>query len=82
MNDLKPGDVIEGKFRATVVHIMTNEFGGEPSVMVRFDYQTPGLWLGTIPGLMVEKVSLIEEAKLDRLSEIHLARADAACSER
>jgi hypothetical protein len=64
MTNLKPGDEIEGRFRATVVHT-------EPSgVMVRFDYQTPGLWLGTIPGLIVEKVTELEEAKVDAAEQL------------
>jgi hypothetical protein len=56
MTDLKPGDVIECHFTATVEHIQTNPRGGEPYVMVRFNTELPGLWLHSIPGLIVDRV--------------------------
>ena len=56
MTDLNPGDVIECHFRATIEHTMSNPRGGEPYVMVRFHSGLPGMWLHTIPGLIVDRV--------------------------
>jgi hypothetical protein len=56
MTDLKPGDTIECHFTATVEHTMTNPLNHEQYVMVRFNNDQPGLWLHSIPGLIVDRV--------------------------
>lgn len=55
MTMLKPGDLIDCHFQAVVEQVMSNPHG-EPSVMVRLNNDRPGLWLHTIPGLIVDRV--------------------------
>jgi hypothetical protein len=55
MTNLNPGDTIECHFTATIEHTQTNP-RGEPYVMVRFNSDLPGLWLHSIPGLIVDRV--------------------------